>query len=140
MMITAPSMMIPKSMAPKLIKFASTPKMYISESANNIHMGITEATTKPERILPSNRTTTKMTIKQPKMRFSAMVDVVLSISSLRSRNGLMLMPGGSDGEICATFSFTASMTAFELPPFSIITCPNTFSPSPLPVIAPKRVA
>ena len=69
-----------------------------------------------------------------------MVKVVLPISSLLSKKGLMLMPGGNDGEICATRSLTASITAFEFASFNIITCPSTFSPSPFPVIAPKRVA
>ncbi len=103
-------------------------------------MGITEATTNPERRFPKSRTTTKITIKHPKIKFSAIVKVVLLISSLRSRKALILMPGGRAGEISATRSFTASITAFESASFSIITCPNTFSPSPFPVTAPNRVA
>ena len=87
--ITAPSIIIPKSIAPRLIKLASTPKMFIIEMANNKLNGITEATTKPERKLPSNKTTTKMTINDPKIRFSDTVKVVLPISSLRSKNPLM---------------------------------------------------
>lgn len=50
--MTAPSIMIPKSMAPRLIRLASTPKIYIKDSANSKHSGITEATTKPERRFP----------------------------------------------------------------------------------------
>ena len=100
--MTAPSMIIPKSMAPRLIKFASTPKIYIKDKAKNKHIGITEPTTKPERKFPNKSTTTKITIRQPKMRFSAMVKVVLPINSLRSKNGLILTPGGSEGEICST--------------------------------------
>ena len=139
-MITAPSMMIPKSIAPKLIKLASTPKIYINESANKRLSGMTEATTNPERRLPKSSTTTKITIKLPKMRFSATVNVVLAISSLRSRKGLMEMPGGKVDCISATRFFTASITALELASFSIMTCPKTFSPSPFPVMAPKRLA
>ena len=45
--------------------------------ANYKHSGITEATTNPERQFPSKRTTTKITIKQPKIKFSATVKVVL---------------------------------------------------------------
>ncbi len=97
-------MIIPKSIAPKLIKLASTPKIYMSESANNKHSGITEATTNPERIFPRSSTTTKITIKQPKIRFSAMVKVVFPISSLLSKNGFILIPGGNEDCICATRS------------------------------------
>ena len=87
--ITAPSIIIPKSIAPKLIKLASIPKIFIKEIANNKHKGITEATTKPERQFPNNKTTTKITIKQPKIRFSATVKVVFPTSSLRSKNPLI---------------------------------------------------
>ena len=87
--ITAPSIMIPKSIAPRLIKLASTPKTYIKDKAKSKHKGITEATTSPERKLPKSNTTTKMTIRQPKIRFSLTVKVVFAISSLRSRKGLI---------------------------------------------------
>tara|TARA_Y100001963_G_scaffold142109_1_gene211199 strand:- start:280 stop:471 length:192 start_codon:yes stop_codon:yes gene_type:complete len=63
--------------------------MFISEMANNKLNGITDATTKPERKLPSNNTTTNMTIKDPKIKFSDTVKVVLPISSLRYKNPLM---------------------------------------------------
>ena len=81
--------MIPKSIAPKLIKLASMPKMFISEIANSKQSGITEATTNPERQFPNNNTTTKITIRQPKIRFSATVKVVLATNSLRSRKPLI---------------------------------------------------
>ena len=138
--ITAPSMIIPKSIAPKLIKLASTLNMCIIPSANNKLKGITDATTNPERIFPNNKTTTKITIKQPKIKFSAMVKVVLFKSSLRSRKGLICTPLGKDFSISATRFFTLSMVALVFASFSIITCPSTFSPSPFPVIAPKRLA
>ena len=51
--------------------------------------GITEATTIPERKLPNNRITTKITIKTPKIKFSAIVNVVLPINSIRYKNPLM---------------------------------------------------
>ena len=139
-MITAPSMMIPKSMAPKLIKLASTPKIFIRINAKNKHNGMTDATTSPERRFPSSNTTTKMTIKHPKMRFSLIVKLVFAINSLRSRKALMRTPLGSELCISSTRFFTASITFLESAPLSIITCPSTFSPSPFPVIAPKRFA
>ncbi|MNE21824.1 hypothetical protein D3C80_1150020 [compost metagenome] len=76
-------------MAPKLIKLASMPKIFINEIANNKQSGMTEATTNPERQLPNNRTTTKITIKHPRIKFSATVKVVFPTSSLRSRNPLI---------------------------------------------------
>ncbi len=82
-------MIIPKSMAPRLIKLASTPKRFIMEMANNKLIGITEATTKPERQFPKSKTTTKITIREPKIKFSATVKVVLFISSVLSKKPLM---------------------------------------------------
>ena len=62
--------------------------------ANNKQSGITEATTNPERQFPNNKTTTKITIKHPKIKFSATVNVFFHTSSLRSKNGLMNTPLG----------------------------------------------
>ena len=86
-MMTAPSIIIPKSIAPKLMRFASTLKSLIRLSAKSSENGITEATTKPDRQFPSNTTTTKITMRQPRMRFSATVNEVLPTRSLRSKNG-----------------------------------------------------
>ena len=63
--------------------------MFIKVIANNKLKGITEATTNPERKLPSKSTTIKMTIKEPIIQFSATVVVVFLISSLRSKNPLI---------------------------------------------------
>ena len=102
--------------------------------------GITEATTKPERQLPSSKTTTKITISDPSIRFSATVNVVFAISSLRSKKPLIYTPSGNVFCMDATRFLTVSITSLELPSLSIMICPNTFSPSPFPVMAPKRVA
>jgi len=80
--ITAPSIIIPKSSAPKLIRFASTPKIYINEIVNNKASGIIDAITNAERIFPRRITTINITIKQPKIRVSATVNEVFEISSL----------------------------------------------------------
>ena len=133
-------MMIPKSIAPKLSRLASTSKIFIIPKAKSKHKGITEATTKPLRQLPKRSTTTKITIRKPRIRFSLMVKVVFAMSSLRSRKALIYTPSGSVLLISSTRSFTASITLLVLASLSIITCPSTFSPWPLPVIAPKRVA
>ena len=87
--MTAPSMIIPKSIAPKLIKLASTPNRYIKEKAKSKQRGMTEATMRPDRKFPNNKTTTKMTIRQPSIKFSMTVCVVLLISSLRSKKGFI---------------------------------------------------
>ena len=89
-------MIIPKSIAPKLIKLASTPNKYIMEIANNKLSGITDATTNPERKFPSNKTTTKITISDPKIRFSETVNVVFPINSLRSKKGFIYTPSGKE--------------------------------------------
>ena len=119
--ITAPSIIIPKSMAPRLIKLASIPKIYIIERAKSKLSGMTEAMTNPERMLPKSSTTTKMTIRQPRMRFSATVAVVFLMRALRSRKPLMWMPSGRLTEISATLSFTSLITWLELASLSIIT-------------------
>ena len=139
-MMTAPSMMIPKSMAPKLIKLASTLNKYIMDKANNKLKGMTEATTSPERKLPSNKTTTNTTIRQPKTRFSTMVSVVRPINSDRSKNPLITIPSGRVDSISAILALTRSMVPLLSAPLSIITCPKTFSPWPLAVMAPNRLA
>ena len=72
-MITAPSMMIPKSRAPRLIRLASILKIYIMEIVNRRERGMIEAMTRPDRRLPSRRMTTAKTIRQPRIRFSRTV-------------------------------------------------------------------
>ena len=112
--------MIPKSIAPRLIRLASMPNIRISEIANNRERGITDATTSPERKLPNNRTTTNITIRHPKIRFSATVKVVLATSSLRSKKALMYTPSGKAFCTSSTRSFIALMVSLESAPLSII--------------------
>ncbi len=76
-------------MAPKLIKLASTLNRYIKLKVNNILKGMIEAITKPERQFPNNKTNTNTTIRQPMVRFSMTVKVVLPINSLLSKNPLI---------------------------------------------------
>jgi hypothetical protein len=84
-MITAPSTTMPKSMAPRLIRLADTPKMRIMMMANSMASGMTEATTNPARRLPSISTRTKMTMRPPSIRFLVTVPMVLPTSTERSR-------------------------------------------------------
>ncbi len=67
--MTEPSTINPKSMAPKLIKFAETLKIFIKLKVNNKARGMVEATIKPARKLPNNTTRIKMTIKLPSIKF-----------------------------------------------------------------------
>ncbi len=92
--ITAPSIIIPKSSAPRLIRLASMPKMYIIEMVKSKASGIIDAITSAERIFPKSRITVNITIIAPRIRFSATVNDVFEISSLRSRMGLIKTPSG----------------------------------------------
>ena len=97
--ITAPSTIIPKSIAPKLIRFAQTSKTFININANNKDNGIVEATIKPPRQFPKRKIRTKITIKAPSIRLVETVDVVSAISLLRSNKGSMVTPSGKDFSI-----------------------------------------
>ncbi|MNS45849.1 hypothetical protein D3C72_783270 [compost metagenome] len=97
--ITAPSTINPKSIAPKLMRLPDTPKKFISVMAKSIARGITEATTKPARRFPNNNTKTKMTISAPSARFFETVFIALSTNLVRSKNGSISNPSGSVLEI-----------------------------------------
>jgi hypothetical protein len=75
--ITAPSTIIPKSIAPKLIRFPLTPNAFIKITANSIDNGITEATIKPARRFPRNKIRTKITINAPSSKFLVTVPMAL---------------------------------------------------------------
>ena len=125
--ITAPSTIIPKSIAPRLIKFAQTPKILIMIKANNRDNGITEAVMMPPRTFPSSKTNTKMTIRAPSTKLRAIVLVVRSIRLERSRNGFISIPVGSDFLILSILFLTASTTLSEFAPFNIRIMPPTAS-------------
>src|SRR5690625_6538972 len=97
-------------MAHILIKLTSIYKRYIIERVNKSESGITEATTRPERIFPNKRTTTNITIRIHRIRLSAIVVVVFSINLLLSINGLMYTTDGKDDAISYTISGTFRIT------------------------------
>ena len=134
-MITAPSTIIPKSMAPRLIRFAQTPVAFIKMNANNKDKGIREAVINPPLKLPSKNTNTNTTINAPSIRFLATVLVVLPINSLRSTMGSICNPSGNEFCISAIRSRTLFTVAFGFEPFSIMMIPPTAS-SPSCVKAP----
>src|SRR5690606_39975999 len=91
--------MIPKSMAPKLIKFAHTSKIFIKIKAKSKDKGIVDATISPPLQLPSKKTKTKITISAPSTRLVVTVLVVSEINSLRSKKGSTVTPFGNDFSI-----------------------------------------
>ena len=95
-MITAPSTISPKSIAPKLIKLALTPKIFINPKANNKDKGIAEATIKPALKLPRNRIKTKITINAPSIKFVSTVLIARFTRSVLSKNGSIMTSSGSE--------------------------------------------
>ncbi len=90
--ITAPSIIIPKSRAPRLIRFTSMPKMYIMAMVKSIDSGMIDEMTSADRKFPNISNTTKNIMMNPMDRFSKTVNDVLPISSLRSTMGLIKTP------------------------------------------------
>ena len=135
-MMTAPSTIIPKSSAPRLIKLPPTPKAFIIPKAKSMASGMTDAATNPARILPKNSMRTNITMSKPSTKFSVIVNVTRSTNCVRSMNGSMTKPLGK--LFCTWFmrSFTFLMTCWKFSPLSISVIPLTTSPSPLRVTAP----
>ena len=129
--ITAPSTIRPKSMAPSDIRLADTPNNCIMPSAKSIESGIAEATINPARRLPRNSTSTKTTISAPSIRLVCTVLMARSTKSVRSRNDSISMSAGSDLRMVSIFTFTLLTTSKLLEPFSIMTTPPTASFWPL---------
>ena len=127
MMITAPSIIIPKSMAPKLIRLAQTLNCFISMNAKSSESGIVVAVMIPPRKLPNRMTSANMTMSAPSIRLVCTVLVVLEIRSLLSMMVLISNPSGSDFSTSSIRSFTFCMTALGLEPFSIMMMPPTDS-------------
>ncbi len=93
--------------------------------------GITEATIKPARKLPKNKTNTKITINAPSKRFFSTVPMALFTILVRSKNGSMVTPSGSVFLMSSMRSFTFLITSLLLAPLSIITIAPATSPSSL---------
>ena len=83
-MMTAPSTISPKSIAPIDIKFPGTSRMRIMTIANNIASGIVTAITKPARTLPNNKNKTMITNKAPSAKFFSTVLIVVFTIAERS--------------------------------------------------------
>ena len=83
-MTTEPSTMIPKSMAPRLIRLPLMPAIRMATKAIIMDKGMAAATISPPRKLPSNSSRIINTRSPPSARFFATVTMVFSTSSVRS--------------------------------------------------------
>ncbi|MNY19762.1 hypothetical protein D3C86_1532090 [compost metagenome] len=83
-MTTAPSTMMPKSSAPRLIRLALMPAATMPVNVNSIDNGITIAVISAARRLPRNRNSTATTSAAPSSRFFLTVAMALSTSTVRS--------------------------------------------------------
>ena len=133
-------MIIPKSIAPKLIRFAQTSNTFIKINANSNESGIVDATINPPRQFPNRKTNIKMTINAPSIKLVVTVLVVLAIKELLSKKGSIVTPSGSDFPISCIRFLTAVITLSEFAPFSIKIIPPTASPFPSLVNAPYLMA
>ena len=78
---TAPSTTIPKSMAPRLIRFAETPNTAMPMKPNSSEIGITAATIKAARTLPRNKAASAITSNPASIRLRVTVRMVPLITS-----------------------------------------------------------
>jgi hypothetical protein len=83
-MITAPSMMIPKSIAPRLMRFALTLSSTMPVTVNSIDSGMTQAVAIAALKLPRTRKRTTITSRAPSRRFFSTVAMVASTRCVRS--------------------------------------------------------
>ena len=129
--ITAPSTISPKSIAPRLIRLALTPNKFINDNANNKDKGIAEATIKPALKFPKNNTSINITINAPSIRFVLTVLMARSIRLVLSKKASISTSSGNDFFTVFILSLTSSTTEALLAPLIISTMPPTTSFSPL---------
>ena len=85
MMTIEPSTTMPKSIAPRLMRFAETPKMRIMMKPKSIAMGMTEATMTLALTFPRKSRRTMKTMRAPSMRLLMTVLMLRLTSSERLR-------------------------------------------------------
>ena len=83
-MTTAPSMISPKSTAPRLIRLPDTRPCTMPVMANRKESGMARETMIAARTLPSSKRSTTMTSTAPSTRFFSTVAMVRSTNSVRS--------------------------------------------------------
>ena len=95
-MTTAPSTIIPKSNAPKLIRLALIFCSAIPAKVNNMDSGITQAVISAARKFPKNKNRITMTRIAPSTRFFCTVLIARSTKSVRSYTVSIITPLGKD--------------------------------------------
>ena len=80
---TDPSTIMPKSIAPRLIRFAEMPRWCMPTRATSSDSGITEVTTRAARQSPSMTSSTAITSTAPSARLSRTVRMVRPVRSAR---------------------------------------------------------
>ncbi len=83
-MTTAPSTMMPKSSAPRLMRLALTLLVAMPVKVNSMESGMTIAVIRAARRLPRKRNSTAITRIAPSIRFLRTVAMALSTRSVRS--------------------------------------------------------
>ena len=94
-MMTAPSTISPKSIAPRLIRLPLIRPCNMPMAVSSIESGIASAVISAARKLPSSRNSTTMTSSAPSARLFATVSIVASTSLVRLSTVLAAMSGGS---------------------------------------------
>ncbi len=134
---TAPSMMMPKSSAPRLMRLALMRWFTMPVKVNSIDSGITSAVMMAARMLPRNRNRIAITSTAPSSRFFFTVAMALSTSTVRSYTVTAFTPSGRVRLISCILRSTACETLRLFSPISMNTVPSTTS-RPLSVAAPVR--
>ncbi|MNC15728.1 hypothetical protein D3C75_635530 [compost metagenome] len=134
---TAPSTMMPKSSAPRLIRLALTLLLNMPVKVNNIDNGMTMAVISAARMLPRNRNNTAMTRMAPSTRFFFTVAMAFSTRLVRSYTVTATTPLGRLRLISTSLAATAWDTVRLFSPISMNTVPSTTS-RPFSVAAPER--
>ena len=136
-MTTAPSMIRPKSIAPRLIKFPETPNFNMPVTANRNESGMAAVTMSAARQLPSNTSKTAMTKIVLSNKLFRTVWIVLLIRIERSYCGRICTLSGSFSWISDRRALTRSAISRLFSPASIMVVPMTVS-WPSIVAAPVR--
>ena len=136
-MTMAPSTMMPKSSAPRLIKLALTLLLTMPVNVNSMDKGITIAVISAARKLPSSKNSTATTSAAPSIRLVATVRMVLSTKMVRLYTAVATTPCGKLRLISSSFLADALETVRLFSPININTVPSTTS-SPFCVAAPLR--
>ena len=133
----APSMIRPKSSAPRLIRLPEILKEFMPIALIKSDRGITSAAINAARQLPSRKNKITTTSSAPSAKFFATVVMVAMTNCERSSVGTAVIPSGKVFVTACSLSPTARATVRLLAPTSIKALPTTVS-TPLRLAAPVR--